>query len=130
MKDSFDVQFSGRTVGTATVQREGLFYRFSCRCRLEGEGKYRMTVNCGSVTEDLGLLIPEGEEFVLIKRLPAKRIGSGDMKFSILPKHETLAGRFIPIHPEEPFAYIKALKHAYLQRRNGEVGIVIPQDEV
>lgn len=39
-----------------------------------------------------------------------------------------LAGRFIPIKPEEPFAYIERLKDAYLVRQDGQVGIIIKEE--
>ena len=35
-------------------------------------------------------------------------------------------GTFVPISPEEPFAYISRLKDAYFERRYGQAGVVIP----
>ena len=34
-------------------------------------------------------------------------------------------GKFIPIYPEEPFAYITRLKTAFLVRQNGQVGMIV-----
>ena len=35
--------------------------------------------------------------------------------------------KFIPISPEEPFAYIERLKKSYLVRKGEQVGIEIPE---
>jgi hypothetical protein len=42
-----------------------------------------------------------------------------------MPKHQKSEGKFIPIYPEEPFAYISRLQNAFLEIRNGQAGVVI-----
>ena len=82
-------------------------------------------VTCGSVQENLGILVPEEDSFVLNTSLPVKRIGEGEMSFVLRPKQESLTGSFVPISPEEPFSYLSRLKESFLEIRNGEIGIVI-----
>lgn len=114
-------------VGWAEVSRKGLYYSFDCRCRLPGDTIYKLSVSCGGNEERLGALIPKDGEFCLETRIPAKRIGDGEMLFTVVPKNETRKGKFVPVFPEEPFAYISKLKDAYLERRNGQVGVVIKE---
>lgn len=126
---TYDILLGGQTVGKAHVQRQGLYYCFDCRCRLSGDVMCRVTVTCGDRTESLGLLTPEGDQFVLRTKLPVKRLGEGIMEFIAVPKHPELRGKFIPLSPEEPFAYIRRLEDAVLQIRNGQVGVLITEGE-
>ena len=36
-------------------------------------------------------------------------------------------GKFVPVYPEEPFAYMSRLKGAFLEIRNGQMGINLPE---
>lgn len=125
MEGSYEILMVGQVVGVAKVRREGLYYHFSCRCKLSGEILYRLTVTVGEWEENLGIPVPDKGEFCLNTRIPAKRFGKGKPVFRVLPKHEPMKGRFIPLNPEEPFAYISRLKNAYLEVRNNQTGIVL-----
>ena len=107
------------------VTREGLYWRFVCRCRLSGDVVCRLLVQCGDRQENLGVLVPMGDGFGLDKRIPAKRLGEGELAFSLMTKGSSVEGTFVPIYPEEPFAYIARLKDAFLARQNGQVGVII-----
>ena len=133
MEGIYDILRGGEKIGKAEVRREGLYYRFLCCCDLTGEVMYRLTVNCGGKTENLGIPVPEGDCFRLSTRLPVSRFPSGEPEFRAVPKHEALQqGLWVPISPETPFDYMERLEHAVMERRGGEVGILIsdeaPQD--
>ena len=125
--DPYDIYLGQEPVGTAQVEIEGLYYRFRCQCRLSGQVMYRLVVMCNGHQENLGVLIPEGNGYILTTRLAMKRLGKGKLEFRLLPKHSQLNGKFVPLMPEEPFAYIRKIKEAYLARKNGELGIVITE---
>ena len=72
-------------------------------------------------------MVPVDGGFGLNTSLPVKRLGEGELTFSLVPKHDKPAGKFIPISPEEPFAYIERLKKSYLVRKGEQVGIEIPE---
>ena len=84
-------------------------------------------MSCGDKRENLGLVVPVDGGFGLNTSLPVKRLGEGELNFSLLPKHDKPAGTFIPISPEEPFAYIERLKKSYLVRKGEQVGIEISE---
>lgn len=107
------------------IQKQGLYYRFLCRCRLSGDMLYRLLVSCGGKQEDLGILVPVNDGFGLDRKIPAKRLGEGTPEFRIMRNREEVEGNFIPIFPEEPFAYLTRLKESYLVRRNGQAGILV-----
>lgn len=123
----YEVLFGKDRVGKVQVLREGLYYRFFCRCRLSGDVVCRLAVRCGEKEENLGVVVPVGDGFGLDKRLPVKNLGEGEMTFFLMPKQERLEGKFIPIYPEEPFSYIARLKDAFLARQNGQIGVVIKE---
>ena len=125
MEGQFSVTAGGRQVGKVLVHRQGLYYHFSCRCRLEGDIMYRLLVTCGTIRENLGILVPTEGSFALNTKLPVKKIGEGDLSFTLVPRKENMIGTFIPIKPEEPFAYLSRLKTSFLTLRNGQPGICI-----
>ena len=121
----YDIRLGNETVGTVNVERQGLYYCFSCRCRLSGSVMYRLCVSCGGHHENLGVLVPMGDRFGLDTKLAVKRLGQGPMGFMALPRHPPVQRHFVPIRPEEPFAYINRLQNAYLEIRNGQIGVVV-----
>ena len=88
----------------------------------------RLAVKCGGKQENLGVLIPMDGQFGLEKKIPAKRLGQGTPEFQILFKQEKPEGKFVPIYPEEPFAYMTKLKDAFLAVQAGQVGIVLKEE--
>lgn len=121
-----DIMLGGQAIGRAQIEKEGLYYRFSCCCNLSGEVVYRLSVRCGEKTENLGIPVPQNGRFELNTRIPVKRLGSGEMQIFAVPKHAQPEGNFVPLSPEEPFRYLKRLENAFLQVRDGQVGLVIP----
>jgi len=125
LERSYLVTAGKKSTGKVTVHRQGLYYRISCRCSLSGDDMYRLVVTCGSVQEKLGILVPKDGSFVLETSVPVKRIGEGDMSFSLLSKQEKPTDNFVPIYPEEPFGYISRLKESFLTHKDGQNGILV-----
>ena len=126
MEGKYAVTFGQTEVGIVQMKREGLYWRFWCRCQLSGDVVCRLVVQCGNSRESLGVVVPEGDGFRLDTRLPVKKLEPGEPRFTLVPRHETGEGHFVPLHPEEPFAYIARLKDAYFVRRYGQAGMMIP----
>ena len=116
-----------QVIGMAKVERQGLYYHFSCRCRLMGQIVHRLTVRCGDKTENLGIPVPGVDAYTLEKRISVSKLGQGEMTVQAVPKHAALGGKFVPLSPEEPFAYLSRLKNAHLARQNGILGIVLEE---
>ena len=125
MDGTYDVMFDGQKAGWVEVAREGLYYRFSCRCRTDGREMLRLWMICGEGEVDLGLCVPVGSEFGTDKRIPVRQCGTGMPEFVLHPKDDILRGHFIPLSPEEPFEYLHRLETAFLEKRGTRQGIVI-----
>ena len=125
MEGNYPVMFGQETVGKVQVLRQGLYYRFSCRCSISGSVICRVTVSCNGHHENLGVPVPMGNGFALTTKVAVKKLGKEPFQFRAMPKHQKSEGKFIPIYPEEPFAYISRLQNAFLEIRNGQAGVVI-----
>lgn len=123
MDGIYDVLLGGSKTGQAKVKRQGLYYYFDCSCRLSGEVIYKLTVSCGDRTESLGVFVPEDGQFKIKARLAVKKLGEGEPVFRAVPRHDPVGAQFVPISPEEPFAYLARLENAYLARKNGILGL-------
>ena len=130
MEGVFDITLGGRPVGQAAVFREGLYLYFDCRCRLSGETVCRIRVRRGEKEVDLGIPVPEGRDFVLRKKLPAKKLGDGVPEFWVAPKKVKLPENWVPVRAEEPFAYLTRLQDAFLEVRDGQAGVSFRDDPI
>ena len=128
MDGTYEILLGSKSIGTVTVRRQGLYYLFSARCRLVGDGVCRLQLTCGAVQENLGVLVPMEGVFGLEKKLPVRRFGTEIPQFQILTNHCRTGEKFVPIYPEEPFAYMTRLKDAFLATRDGQMGIVLKND--
>ncbi|MBE6924023.1 MAG: hypothetical protein E7466_02120, partial [Ruminococcaceae bacterium] len=88
----YDIRMGRDVIGKVNVERQGLYYHFSCRCRLSGTVIYRVVVTGGGHSENLGVLVPVGDVFGLEKKIPVKRLGEGAFRFQAMPKHQKAPG--------------------------------------
>lgn len=119
------IYLGGQAIGEVRVERRGLYYRFECRCDLSGEVVCRIQAVCGENAVNLGIPVPENGVFALRTQIPVKHLGEGKLTFRAIPKGVEKKGIFIPLAPEEPFRYLRRLEDAFLQVRDGQVGIVM-----
>ena len=153
MAETYDITHEGVPIGTAQMEKLGLYYVFSCRCRLPEEGLYRIHAISGDAREDLGICIPMDGAFGMDKKIPAKRLGDGRLTFELAPKdwkpreivpesepvpqmeeteEETVQNEsdeevFVPVSEEEPFEHLDKLEDARMEMRDDQVGIVIQE---
>ena len=123
----YDVRLGDRLVGQVEVEQLGLYYRFSCRCRIPGGQVHRLGVSCGGGYQDLGVCVPMGTEFGLQRKLPCKQFLAGRPEFLLHIGHQRPGRIFVPVYPEEPFSYLSRLKDAFMEIRDGQIGVVLAE---
>lgn len=128
MEGYYEVTYGTKVIGKVQVIRQGLYYRFICHCRLETEAISKLVIQFGNTCENLGVLILGEEGLVLDKKYPVKKFSEGKPVFYLAPGHDSMCGRFVPICPEEPFAYISKLKDAFLATRNGQACAMLKEN--
>jgi len=125
LERQYGILYRGENIGTVRVTCRGLYYHFRCRCNLPEHDIFRLMVSSGTVQNSLGILIPTEGSFGLDTQISKKKIGEGELVFSLIPKEEKRTGTFVPIRAEEPFAYISQLKQSFLAQKDGKDGIFI-----
>lgn len=146
MEMEYEAYLEDRIAGKVRLTKEGLYYRVLCRCSLPQNVVYRLYGICGQEWENLGVLMPDGDGFLLERKIPVKRLADctrflvsdgsepekavtaePEQEAEITEDADTDAGTFVPIHPEEPFDYLHKLESAYLQERDGQIGAHIQE---
>lgn len=129
MIGNYTVYLGSQPAGKVQVLRQGLYYRFICRCQLTGDVVCRLYISSGGKRENLGVVVPAGSGFGLDTRIPVKRFREGNPEFFLIPGHDPTTERFVPIMDTEPFSYIEQLKTSYLVKKYGKIGIMIEENE-
>lgn len=119
----FDIYMDSKIVGTAQLDRKGLYYQFTCFCKPPDSGLYRVCVSDGVTKADLGICVPEGERYTCTKRLPAKLLNGENLVFSLQPKDKMKNGGIVEIIA--PFAHLEMLEQAKIIDENGQKVVVI-----
>lgn len=130
MRKSYKVYQGQEIIGEATVEKEGLYFHIYCRCELDRESMYKLMAVWENGEENLGILIPVSGRFGLEKRIPAKRLPVEEIAFRVIPYHRSLGKRFAPVYPEEPFSYLEKLKKATFAERDGQAGVLFPEEKI
>lgn len=124
MESQYPVYWRGQKSGEVTVEKEGLYYRFSCRAQLPVGARCHLVARTEEKRYDLGLCIPQGEFFVTQTRLPVKHFSQGKCRFSL---EQTGKERFVPLCPDQPFPGLGNLEQGKLICRDGVLGILFPE---
>ena len=134
MAETYDITYDGEPVGTARMEKQGLYYVFSCRCRLPEEGLYRIYAINGDAREDLGICIPMDGVFGMDKKIPQKRIGEGMLTFELVPKDwkpQPVVAEPEPVvtEPEPAPQEEKTQEEAVSNEPGGEVFVPVSEEE-
>lgn len=127
MEENYELFCEGKAVGTVQVLRQGLYFRFCCRCDHIGDEMLRLTAICADKRADLGVLVPVENGFGLVTKLPIKRLGDGKLQFEVTLRHKEVTGIFLPIDPEKPFPRLSELNNARFSHRDGQAGLILPE---
>ena len=87
----YDIYLNFEKVGFADVVQEGLYYRITCRCKFNNTAVYRVIIKTCRDIINLGICIPQNNEYTLTKRIPVKRICSGKLSFFLQDVHPETA---------------------------------------
>lgn len=120
-----DIFFRENGVGTAEIEKKGLYYRFRCRCNLPEGKMYRLWADCDKGKVNLGICVPQEGEFILCTQIPITHIGEGSINMFVLEKDDASEDRTFPVSEENPFGCLEKLDNAYLHTSNEEVQILI-----
>lgn len=66
------VYYDGQELCQMQVEQVGLYYRFSCRCRMQPKRIMRIYAVCGFDVTPVGILMPVRDEFVLNEKISVR----------------------------------------------------------
>lgn len=111
MENTYPVFLGSEIVGTATIERQGLYCEVTCRCDITGEVFCRVVACSGDRRENLGILAPGKKGFALQTRVAVKRLGEGFV-LRVMPRHPQEKSQALPFVSEDPYVYLRRMKHA------------------
>lgn len=117
----YKILWNGKQVGQAKVEREGLYYKFTCVCVFHNYDIHRIIVSDGKELVKLGVCIPDGDKFTLSTRVPAKYLPGSSLCFTV----EADSTSAIPVFSGKLFAHLDKLETARFQIINGQSNIII-----
>ena len=125
MTKQYPILVAGKQWGSVEVEPKGLYLHIFCRCQIQGDIMYQLMLRQSDRVEDLGVLVPEGESYVLRKRIPVKSLEQGNLSFFLKPRHLPMDSGFVPIRADTPVSCLSQLTHAIFARRGQQVGLVL-----
>lgn len=117
----FEIVCNEKIVGTAEVEKEGLYYRIYCECTPPNKEIHRILVSDGQSKQDLGICVPVGSNFTLTTRIPAKYLNGENLHFFLIQQN----AEAIPVETDMEFQDLDKLETACLQITNGQVEVII-----
>ena len=127
MTGEYPILAGNEAIGTATVTREGLYYRLECHCTLSGEVLYKVLITGDGLHEDLGICVPQGNGFGMRTKVPVKRLAGKCIRFLAVPRHGNFTHDVFVVTEGSPFDYISKLENAFLVKRDGQYYIALSQ---
>jgi len=130
MHEVYDVTLQDSKVGKVEVTREGLYYRFRCKCQLPDAEIYTIVASNEKCQWNLGVCVPGANGACLDTRVAVKHIGETMGTFLAVSKEKSKQMMFIPVQPESPFAYISALQEAKFGIQGNKPGVWIRKSNI
>ena len=127
MVNTYDVVMDGKAAGTASFEKEGLYWKINCCCDVPGDVPYEVLLSAGERI-NLGLLVKEERGYCVTKRIPIKRIGEAQPCFTARARIAKSAEVFKTIVSDEPFAYLEDIKGCQLEEIDGQLGVMISHE--
>ena len=116
----YPVSYRGATVGSAQLTAEGLYYCIHGKVRLPDGDIYRLFASNRNRCICLGICVPDGDLFVITKRIPIKQFANySAFSFYIDTREEIRERRLYSVSPDKPFEKLKDLQAAHFEMQDG-----------
>lgn len=126
----YSILLGKESVGQAEIKEEGLYSRIHCRLSLSGDIPFQVIMKAGDREISLGTCLRRGSIFEIDTKVPRKYIGNSPLQFYAKPKRPLLPKGFVPIYPQEPFAYLLKLEQARMAVEQGIIGVYFTEEGI
>lgn len=127
MNNCYPVFLGEQTVGKVHISKKGLYYFLECTCNLATGGKFRLFAAHEQGTIPLGILVPDGRDFVLQMHLPSGRLKTENIRFYLSDRAEKSRVRSI-LRAEDTFPYLSKLETARISILPEGIYIFFPDE--
>ena len=119
----YDVLLGNKTVGSAEIREVGLYCRVQCICKLPSSQIYRILMVGTTGELLLGVCVPNGDEWILERKIPAKNLPGEELRFYIIGAGDenAIVGK---LKREEVKLNISALRNMRYSALRGHRGII------
>ena len=119
----YDVLLGNDTVGSAEIREVDLYCRVQCICKLPSSQIYRILMVGTTGELLLGVCVPNGDEWILERKIPAKKLPGEELQFYIIGSGDenAIAGK---LGREEVKLNISALRNMRYSALRGHRGII------
>ncbi len=117
-----EIKMDGKTVGMATMEKEGLYYRICCKCHFADRQIHTVWVLWKTGSRKLGVCVPEGRYACLNTKIPAKHIPDEALSFEIDYRQNDF---FYPVEAGKPLGCMDKLINARFAVADGKPGLVV-----
>lgn len=125
--ECYNIMLGSNKVGIVSIETVGLYTRFWCRCAFPDEGFYRVLAQYSEITVDLGICVPNDDEYVTQAKIPSKGLGKGIPRFYAVDRSKADI-KFVPLKEGECLGCIDRLPDATLSIHKNEKRLVFPND--
>lgn len=120
----FSIYFGEKICGRARLEKEGLYYRITCKCEIPTDALCRMQMKTRGECIDLGTCIKKGSSYMINTKIPCKRIDPEDVQITMLTNAPHTTGNFIPVSSKLPFPYLHKLERGRMAFVGEQVGML------
>lgn len=126
---TYEITYENQNVGSAVVVAEGLYLRIECQCTMPKRDLYRIFAKDDNVMIDLGICVPVGQHYSLVKRIPQKQFPGKTVKFYVNKNEMQHDLTRLTVDESQPFAYIDRLDSARVEIFDNKLCMVMAEIE-
>lgn len=116
----YAIYYQDIVAGHAELEKQGMYYRVCCKCDKSDDAGFRIQMQAGEKTLDLGICIHAEGGIGIITRVPVREVNGSELHFRLI--NET-SDELFEITAEEPFLKLSELDHAKFVRRGNKTYI-------
>ena len=120
MQKEYPITADGKTVGTAYISPQGLYYEVRCICKMQ-RSVLHIEADCGNRMENIGICVPMDGKMVISTRIPQKKL-NGCIGFTVRTQTREI---WIPLNSGAPIPHLHRITEARFAVRAGIPGLLI-----
>ena len=128
MIGEYSLSIQGKSVGSVSVSKEGLYFLIKCVCTLPDSDRYYLWAHWDDKTEKIGICVPASGDYRLVARYNSKKAGKGNCRFELRTQKSEENCIVIREKVSLPYDYLRNLPHLRLRILGEDLALTIKKD--